>query len=98
MDTPKRIALGMIKVNNNIIIQNAPVDKKFWDVYLKCCANESSLNGVELIKVLRKINYGYHLYFDNIDLSASVVCFKIRFMDNKEQPKTEEHEKIQQLA
>ena len=92
----KRHALGLIKVNNNIIVQNAPVDKKFWDVYLKCCANEASLEGVDLIKAEKKINYGYHLYFDKTDLSASVVCFKIRFMNVEEESKTKEHEEIQQ--
>lgn len=94
----KRHALGLIKVNNNIIVQNAPVDKKFWDVYLKCCANEASLEGVDLIKAEKKINYGYHLYFDKTDLSASVVCFKIRFMNVEEEPKIKEHEKVQQPA
>ena len=94
----KKCAFGLIKVNNNIIVQNVPVDKKFWDVYLKCCANEASLEGVELIKTERKVNYGYHLYFDKIDMSASVVCFKVRFMNIEENPKTKEHEEIQQPA
>lgn len=93
----KRRALGMIKVDKDIIIKNSPVDKKFWDVYLKCCAAQK-LNDVELIRVSRQATSGYHLYFDKIDMTSSVVSFKIRFMAFEEEPIDVEYEEVQLLT
>ena len=94
-----RIALGMIKVNSDIIVRNAPIDKKFWDIYLKCCANEKSIKGVEIVRVIRRSTFGYHLFFDPVDMTSSVVSFKIRIMKmSQEESKQEEHETVQQLA
>lgn len=94
-----RRPVGMIKVNNDIIIKNAPVDKKFWDVYLKCCANQASLSDVETVRIVRRSTFGYHLYFDPIDMTATVISFKIRIIKEKyEDSKAETHEAIQQLV
>ena len=94
-----RMAIGMIKVNGDIIVKNAPIDKKFWDIYLKCCANEKSINGVEIVRVIRRSTYGYHLFFDPVDMTSSVVAFKIRIMKmSQEESKSEENETVQQLA
>lgn len=94
-----RTPIGMIKVDNNIIVKNAPVDRKFWDVYLKCCANCASLDGMQLIKSSKRSTYGYHLYFDPIDMTASVVSFRIRLMKlGSDEIKQENHETIQQPA
>lgn len=95
----KRTPLGMIKVNNDIIVQNAPVDRKFWDVYLKCCASVGSLDGVELVKSSRRSTRGYHIYFDQIDMTATVVSFRIRVMKlGSEEIKENSHETVQQPA
>lgn len=91
----KRKALGMIKVNKDIIIKNSPIDKKFWDIYLKCCAAQK-LNDVELVRVMRRTAFGYHLYFDPIDMTSTVVSFKIRFMTCEEEPIDVKYEEVQQ--
>ena len=78
---------GTIKVNKNIIIKNSPVDQKFWDIYRQCCNNEM-LGGVELIKKSKTVKSGYSIFFDPIDMTASVVSYRIRRIKLNEEYKT----------
>lgn len=79
---------GTIKVNKDIIIKNSPVDRKFWDIYRQCCKNEM-LGGVELVRQSKSTTRGYNLFFDSIEMTSSVVSYRIRRLKLNEEHKTE---------
>lgn len=79
---------GTIKVNKTIVVKNSPVDHKFWNIYKQCCKNEM-LNGVELVRQSKSITKGYNLFFDSIDMTSSVVSYKIRNLKLNREYKTE---------
>lgn len=93
--------LGTIFVNNKVIVTNLPIDRKFWDIYYSCCKSVGSLKDVELVRQSRQMFKGYHLYFDHIDMTATVVSYKVRAMSAQEIEETKRinsYEEVQQPA